>query len=905
MKILKRIFQLLLLYIPVIPSSSVAQTKGITGIITDSATHQPVADVTIFILKDNKAISTAFSDNKGIFSFDAVPPGKYLLYTNLIGYQPFNAEILINKSTLNLGTIRIINKSVSLKTVEIKQTIPPLSIKRDTLEFNAGSFKTQPNAVVEELLKKVPGISIDPDGKIKAQGQAVKRILVDGKPFFGDNVVLTTKNLPAEIIDKIQLIDGKSEQAQFSGFDDNNTEKIINITLKKNRRRGTTANTSVGFGTTGRYAASSNVNSFNENDRLSAIANGNNLNDQNFNPGNNFAGMLPGTGTSTNWSGAANYNLDNKSKVRIDASYVIAETNTQNHSTSTRQTFLPDTSWYYNQQSAGKTHTVSNDLQMRLNYKIDKTQSLLIEPHLTYNTASAIQENNYQSLNGKKDTTISGSSLNAQKHYTPDINIHSLYRKRFKKKGQTFSADLSFNSEKDNGDNTYHTGEYHFPADTVAGFLYGYDRRATTRTVNNNMGMRLSFTTPVFKDRFLEVSWTLNNRNSRIINNTYDLDSISGKYEHPNDSLSNTSENALFSQTAGLRLRTNKCGYDYTFGMNVQYTNMNNKNTNAPSFHQRYINLFPMARLHIAFSREKAMLISYEGNTNQPSPQQLQPLPNLSNSLLVQEGNPDLKPAFQHNIHVLYNAFNRSSFRGMFLNLTASITQNKIVNINRYDTSGRQYTKPVNANGSFTLNTNFTNNLPLKSIGADLSFSTGVGYNRDITFTFLNNNNIRSFTHTFSLNELANFNYRYKSLLEFNTTLNLTYYGARYGISMGNSSNYLTYNLFFNYNIHLPAGFMLGNDVRYIMNRGRSAGFNTNIALLNGFIAKSLFRQKQALIKLYGYDLLHQNISINRNAGDNYIEDVQQTVIKPYLMLSFTWFLKNYPAGKVNSEDPT
>lgn len=173
--------------------------------------------------------------------------------------------------------------------------------------------------------------------------------------------------------------------------------------------------------------------------------------------------------------------------------------------------------------------------------------------------------------------------------------------------------------------------------------------------------------------------------------------------------------------------------------------------------------------------------------------------------------------------------------------------------------------------------------------------------------TFLNDNNIRSFTHIFSLNELANFNYRYKSLFEFNTTLNLTYNGARYGISMGNSTNYLTYNLFFNYNIHLPAGFMLGDDVRYIMNRGRSAGFNTNIALLNGFIAKSLFKQKQALIKLYGYDLLHQNASITRNAGDNYIEDVQQTVLKPYLMLSFTWFLKNYPAGKVNggSEDPT
>lgn len=907
MKILIWTFQLLLLYIIFIPGSSIAQTRLIKGTITDSATHKPVADVTISIIKDNKAIATAFSDNKGSFFFDTVPPGNYLLYTNLMGYQSYQQKILINKSTLDLGNIKIINKSIALKAVEIKQTLPPISIKTDTLEFNAGSFKTQPNAVVEELLKKVPGISIDPDGKIKAQGQAVKRILVDGKPFFGDNVVLTTKNLPAEIIDKIQLIDGKSDQAQFSGFDDGNTEKIINITLKKNRRRGTTANTSLGLGTTGRYAASSNINSFNENDRLSGIANGNNLNDPNFNPGNNFAGMLPGNGIATNLSGAVNYNLDNKSKLKLDASYAAASNNTQNNSTSARQTFLPDTSWYYNQQSANKTQTVSHDLQMRLNYKIDNTQSLLIAPHITYNTTNAIQENHYQSLNSQKDSTISGSGLNTQNHSTPNINIHSLYRKKFKKKGQTFSADLSFSNQSDKGDNTYHTNEYHFPTDTLSGYLYGYDRRAATKTDNNNLGMRFSYTTPVLKDRYLEVSYSLNNNSSKIVNHTYDLDSISGKYEHPNDSLSNTSENSFFTQSAGLRLRTNKCGYDYTFGMNVQYNMMNNENSNAPSFHQRYINLFPTARLHVTFSKEKAMIVSYEGNTIQPSIQQLQPLPNLSNSLLIQEGNPDLKPAFQHNMSLVYNAFNRTSFRGMFLHLTASIIQNKIVSTNRYDTAGRQYTKPINANGAFTLNTNVTNHLPLKSIGSNLSFSTGVGYNRDITFTYLNEQNIRSFTHNFSLNEAANFNYRYKSILELNTALNLSYNGNRYGTSTVNSTNYLTYNLFFSYNIHLPAGFMVGNDVRYIMNRGKSAGFNTNVALLNGFIAKSLFKQKQALIKLYGYDLLHQNVSITRNASDNFIEDVQQTVLKPYLMLSFTWFLKNYPAGKVNSgsEDPT
>lgn len=895
------------MYILVIPGLTSAQTSSVKGKITDSSSHKPVADVTVSILKENKAIATAFSDSNGIFSLHAVPPGSYLLYTNLIGYQSYQQKIQIDKPTLDLGNIEITNRSIALKAVEIKQTIPPVVIKADTLEFNAGSFKTRPNAVVEELLRKIPGISVDTDGKITAQGQAVKRILVDGKPFFGNNVTLTTKNLPAEIIDKIQLIDGKSDQAQFSGFEDDNPEKVINITLKKNRKRGMSANHSLGYGTTGRYAVSSNINSFNENDRLSGVVNANNLNDPNFNPGNTFAGMLPGNGTAENLSGAVNYNLDNKSKVKFDASYAVSNNKTQNNSQSVRQSFLPDTSWYYSQQATASNQATNHDLQMRLNYKIDNTQSLLISPHIIYNITDAIQENHYQSLNSIKDTSISGSGRNTQNHSSPDINIHSLYRKRFKEKGQTFSADVFYDIKKDNGTNIYHTNEYHFPADNVAGYLYGYDRRAATKSVNNNTGIRLSYTTPVSKDRMLEVSWSLNNRTSKITNNTYDLDTVSGKYEHPNDSLSNTSTNNFLTQTGGLRLRTNKCGYEYTVGMNVQYNNMTSKNSTAPSFEQHYVNLFPSARLHVTFSKEKSMIVNYEGNTIQPSIQQLQPLPDLSNSLLIQEGNPDLTAAFEHNLSLLYSAFNRTSFRGMFLNMTANLIQHKIVNINRYDTAGRQYTKPVNANGAFALTTNITNHLPFQSIGANLSFSTGIAYNRDITFIYLDKQNIKSYTHTISLNEVADFSYRYKSLFEINTVLNLTYNGGRYGISSGNSTNYLTYNLFFNYNINFPAGFILGNDIRYIMNRGRSAGFNNNIVLLNGFIAKSIFKQKQALVKIYGYDLLHQNVSIIRNSNDNYIEDVRLNVLKPYMMLSFTWFLKNYPAGKANStvENPS
>jgi hypothetical protein len=873
---------------------SLAQKQTLQGTVADSITGKPVQDATVYILKENKAISTSFSDQQGGFSFKDIPAGDYQLFISLTGYEGYHAPIKVAQSPIKLGRILIKNKSITLNAFEVKQSIPPITIKKDTLEFNAGSVKTRPNAVVEELLKHVPGVSVDANGKITAQGETVKRILVDGKPFFGNNTNLTTQNLPAEIIDKIQIIDGKSDQAQFTGFDDGSHEKIINITLKKNRRRGTTATAVAGYGTNDRYAINGNVNSFNERDRLSATANGNNLNDRNFNPGNTRAGMQPGNGLANSWSGAVNYNLDDKKRLNLDASYEAVDNHSQNNTSNIRQTFLPDTTWYYNQQNSTTNHSVNHTIRTRLNYKIDESQSLLLAPEFTFDHSDNIQNNKYESLNKNKDTTISGQALNTSNQSTPGFTIHSLYRKRFKKQGQTFSADISVENAQSASNNIFQTRNHYLLPDSTS----SYNRLTRNNTLNNNIRLRFSYTTPLSKDRFLQLFYAWNNQHNNITNNTYDIDSISGKYKHPNDSLSNISKNHSSIQSAGINVRTNKHGYDYTLGVNAQMNNTSNENSNALSFHKNFLNLFPSARLNIALSKEKSLRLNYDGNTITPTSQQLQPLPNLANSLLIQEGNPDLKPGFRHSVGLSYNARNRTTFRGLFIVLNTEITRNKIVNVNQYDSTGHQYTMPVNANGAMGFNGFITNSLPIKSIHSTLNLSSGISYNKDISFTIIDKENIKSYTHIFSLNQSANFSYRYQSLLELSTSLQVTYNSNHYGTLSSNNTNYLTYNLFFNYNVFLPGGFMVGNDFRCIMYRGRANGYNSNIALLNGYFAKSLFKQKQGLVKIYGYDLLHQNVSITRNAGDNYIEDVRQTILKPYLMVSFTWFFKNYPAGK-------
>lgn len=893
MKILGRIF-LLFVCILLIPNFSIAQKLNVIGSVADSATGKPISDATVSVLRDNKPLASSFSNQQGMFSLQNIPAGSYQLYISLMGYQPYNTRLVITDANINLGKITLKNRSLNLQAIEIRQSIPSVTVKKDTLEFNAGSYKTRPNAVVTEILKQVPGVVVDQSGKITAQGETVKRVLVDGKPFYGDNAALTTQNLPAEIIDKIQVIDGKSEQSQFSGFDDGNREKIINITLKKNRRHGTSATTSAGIGTDGRFALAANVNSFNQTDRLSAIAIGNNLNDPNYNPGNNFTGSNSGNGIARYWSGALNYNFDNKKKFRLDASYETINSKTQNITSSFRQTFLPDTSWYYQQKNNTNTNITEHKLNTRLNYQINPTTSILIIPTISYNFNDNIQNNKYESLNSIRDTTISGVNLNTSHQTSPTVNVHSLFRKRFKKPGQTLSANFTIGTSRDNSDNTYLAQDRYLFPDSAA----GYDRFTTNKASNFNSSIRLSYTTPIARESYLEVYSSWNTQINKVNNNTYDIDSISDKYEHPNDSLSNISKNTFQAQTAGLSLRTTRRGYDYTLGLNAQYNTMRNDNTNAPSFRQYYFTLFPTARVNIALAKGKNLRLDYEGGSVPPNAQQLQPLPNLSNSLLISEGNPDLKPSFSHKMAMGYNGVNPTSFKGIFILLNGEITRNKIVNVNRYDSVGRQITKPINANGAFNISGSITNTLPLKQLHTILNFSTGVLYNRDITVNNLNNNNIRSYTHNINFLETIYLTYRYKSLLDVNAILKLTYAGNRYGSISNSNTDYLTYDFFVNYNFNLPAGFIIGNDIRYLINRGRAAGFNNNTALLNGYVAKSVFRQKQALVKIYGYDLLRQNVSIARNVGDNYIEDVRQTVLRPYWMLSVTWFFKNYPAGK-------
>jgi len=920
-----------------------AQRAQIKGLLTDSSATHPLPDATVALLngRDSSLASTAFTDQKGAFSFAGVAPGSYRVYITFLGYKPVFKSITVptDQPVVDMGTIQLKGKGLLLNEVEIIQEVPPVVVKQDTLEFNAGSFKTRENSVVEDLLKKLPGVTVDKDGTITAQGETVKRVLVDGKPFFSDDPKLATKNLPADIIDKIQLIDRKSDQAQFTGIDDGNTEKAINITIKKDKKKGIFGRASAGYGDNDRFAVNASLNSFKDNRQLSFLGSGNNVNNlgYTFNDVFSFNGNSGGggggggggraggggrgaaqstisslggnspTGITRNWNAGFNYNQDLNSKVKINASYFINDTRTETKRTSNRQTFLSDTTYYYNQQSGSVSNNNNHRVNMRVEYQIDSMHSLIVTPTFSYTKGSSNSLNTYQSLDENKVQTIDGVSNNRSQATSPNFNTTALFRKKFHKIGRSLSANFSFGYNTTDRQNYFKTTDTHLATDSTDAFHTGYDRMTNADNMGRNLGVRLTYTEPLMKDRFLELSYALNNNYSNSKNLTYDVNGDNGKYDKLNDSLSNIFENTFTTQQAGIDIRTQKLKYDYTFGLNVQFASLLNDNVSRKTqINQHTVNFYPSASFNYNFQRGKRLRFRYNGSTSQPTVTQLQPLPDLTSSLYVQQGNPDLKPSFSHNINMGYNVFNNSTFRGFFTGLNASMVSNKIVNANRVDTSGKQYTKPINSSGAYNVSAYAVNSIPIKKLNTSISLNASANFGRDVSFTGSNTSFDRlkkSFTRNFGLTQGVSFNYTYKELFDFSTSANINYSGARYDIQPANNTNYFNYAFSFDYNVNLPLGIIIGSDITYTLNAGRAEGYNVDVTMLNAFISKSVFKNKRGQIKLTGYDLLHQNVSISRNTGENYIEDVNNMVLQRYFMISFTYFINKFANGGNNNGD--
>ena len=921
---MRKIFLLLLL--ACLTTTLLAQKNGsVNGVAFDTISKQPVAAATVTVLerKDSSLVTFTMTGSDGRFELKGLANGDYRLMITHVSYHNSNKFFSITEAnkTAELGNLIMNDKAKVLEEVVLAAEAPPVTLINDTIQYNAGSFKVQPNASVEQLLKKLPGVKVEKDGTIKAQGEKVNRVLVDGKEFFGNDPKVATKNLPADAVDKVQVYDKQSDQATLTGFEDGNYEKTINLKLKKDKKKGMFGKINAGVGNKERYEGKFNVNSFKGARQFSAIGMGNNTNAEGFSFMDilNFSGELArmqrggggnininisgedaaamgingggrNNGINTAWGGGLNYNNIIGSKLDFQSNYFYNRYNPNQESHIQRQYFLPDSSYFYNQNSFADNLNNSHRFNLNTLYRVDSMNSIRITPSFSYQTTNNRSQTDYQTLSEDKVLTNEGFSNNTSSTKGYNFRNDITWRKKFARKGRTFSLSLQTSLNESDGDGSLSSiNSFYYPN----GSLLKRDtlnQQSTTKGDLKGYNAKAVYTEPVWKRSLLEFSVSKSNTKSTSEKLTHDYNKLNGKYDQLNNTLSNDFENTYGYINAGIRIRTQKKKYSYAVGANWQQAELEGKITTGVKdslISKTFRNILPNARFQYNLTRFKSFSLSYNTSTNQPGMSQLQPVPDNSNSLNIREGNPDLKQEFNHTAQVHLTLVSPYKNKNLFMFLTAQATQNKIVNYDSINSLGVKRTKPVNVNGVYNINNSISYSMPVRFLKGTVEVSSNTGVFKTKQFINTVGNDIR----TFSVGPELRLDMNPTEKLNVGVGAGFNYNKTKYSLQSALNTNYLSQEYNASLDWEMPKGFFFATDFMYTINSQRAAGFNTKVPLWNASISKQMLKFNRGELKLSARDLLNKNVGISRNTNNNYIEDSKVLTLRQFFLLSFTYSL--------------
>lgn len=909
---------IILLFSFFITSLAVAQAdRTVKGRIYDSS-HVALQGATVLLYtKTGEDTLKTVTDRTGQFIFLKVQSSSFSIRVTNVGMestaQDFDFEA--TKQDINVGSITMQPLIQILQEVVITQ--PPIVIKEDTVEFKADSFKVRPNSSVEELLKKIPGLQVDKDGNISAQGKTVTKIKVNGKDFFGGDPKTASRELPAEIIDKVQVVDDYGDMAAISGIKDGDPDVVINLQLKKDKNQGVFGKASAGYGTDNRKQFTLNANLFRENTQLSLLGNINDINQNLFdftNDGSNRRGGgggpgrtigAGGGGSSTSDSNADQNGItDNKSvglnfrtdfpdkKGSLYGNYSFSNRSTDITRSTSRQNLFDNGNTFINNSdnlanNIGRNHRVN----LNLEYNIDSFNYIKIRPNFNYGYADNRSTGIFNYLNGA-DSTQKGYSSDTVASKSPNFNAEVSYNHKFRKRGRNLSVNMNLGTSSSlrDDDKINFTREFLKAGGYSDTFL---DQLITQNNRNRNYGINITYTEPLSTRRFLDISYGYNYSFARNDRRTYDKNDMNSMLDFI-DSLSNAYENTFINQRVGLSLRTINKKYNYSFGVNLQPANLNGYSITKDSAYtpQKRLNFAPTARMSYNFSRTRRLNMNYNANFNQPGFNQLQPVRDISNPQYQTQGNPDLKPEFSHNLRVMFNNFNFTSGRVLFVGMNASAIQNRIVNNNiRLDSSGAQLSMPENVNGYYNFAGFYNYSVPFKNRTYVISLNGNVNYNHDVGLVDSKKNTGNNWTTT----QRLNFEFNFKEWIQFTAGGSYGLNSTRYTLTQNGerlSSN--TWGANSTMRLDMPGGVILRYDISYLVNTGLASNVNSNPTLFNASVEKTLFKKQNGFIRLSGFDIFNQNTSVSRQVTGNAIIDSRVNRLTRYFMLTFTYKLMKF-----------
>ena len=898
---------LLMLLMILFSPMAFAQQSGVnvTGSVVEQGNDTPIEQATVRLLnvKDSAMVRGVVSARNGSFTLKNVKKGSYLLHITFIGYDPLYQPLQITgkKNPVNVGKLELSDGAIELGEAVVIGKAPEVTVRNDTVEYNADSYKVTEGSVLEDLLKKMPGVEVDSEGKITVNGKEVKKVMVDGKEFFSDDPKVASKNLPAKMIDKLQVLDKKSDMAQMTGFDDGEEETVINLTVKPGMKQGWFGNAYGGYGSKDRYEGNAMVNRFVNNDQITFMGGANNTNNMGFSDlastmfsgmgggGGRRGGFGAGSGITSSGNAGLNFSKEFKpDKLTLGGNTRYSHSDNDARSKSDRQNILPgDSSSYDNSEAMSRTKSDNFGVDFRLEWKPDTMTQLIFRPSFSFSHSMNDNFSDATTLDNERDTVNTNKSSNYSESNGYNLNASIDFSRKLNNKGRVFSATLSGGNSDSYSDGMNRSDIVYFnQTDALKNSII--DQRSRYDNKGFNYRAYVSWVEPIGHNNFIQATYSISQRKQEALKNVYNQDA-DGIYNVLDSAYSQSYRNNFISQRASLSFKSQRAKFNYTIGLNLDPSYSSSENfvgdTTLSKITRKVVNLSPMAQFNYMFDKRTNLRIMYNGRTSQPSMTQLQPVADISDPTNITIGNPDLNPRYTNNVFIRFQQFTPEKQRAFMIMANGSYIINDIVSYTSYNQeTGVKTTTYKNVNGNYSGNVRMMLNTPLKNKKFSINSMTMASFANSNGYI----NEEKNTNRNLILSERGGIDFR-SSYLDLGVNGNIRYNATSNSLQKENNQNTFNYGAGGYTTIYLPLNFKIESDVNWSTNSGYGDGFKQNEVLWNASASKSFLKNNQGTLRFKIYDILQQRSNISRSITASYIQDSEYNTLGSYFMVHFIY----------------
>ena len=947
----KIILMMLLLLVSI---ASFAQERLVSGAIIDRDTKDPVEQVTVQLLKtDSTYVTGAISNEKGLFHLNAPENGKYLLKITSVGYKPTMKRVVLEQDkNLALGNVVIGADAIMLKGAVVTAMAQKVTLKEDTFVYNSAAYRTPEGSVVEELVKRLPGAEVSDDGTIKINGKEVKKILVDGKEFMTGDTKTALKNLPTSIIDKIKAYDEKSDLSKVTGIDDGEEQTVLDFNVKKGMNKGLMSNIDLAIGNKDRYSARGMGGYFNSNNRFMLFGNANNTSDRGFGGGGPRRGFGGGNGLNASKMLAANYNYEEKNKIKFNTSLRWNHSDGDVWSRRSSENFMGSSSSFSNSLNQNFSRSDSWNGNIRLEWMPDTMTNILFRPSISWTTndsrstglSASFNQDPYQYtedplsdegiekmdevdavINRQKSVSLSNSTNN---------NIRGMLQlnRKLNNKGRnvTLRMDAKYTDKDSKSISLQNAHLYLVQNEAGLDSTYQTNRYNLTPSKDYSYSAQATYSEPLWKATFLQFSYKFTYSYSKSDRSTYDFSKYSfdginpaygawGNYlgrldgelgDYRDDKLSRYSEYRNYTHDIQVMMRFIRQKYNLNFGVMIQPQ----RSKFIQDYQGKYVdtvrtvtNISPTLDFRYRFSKMSNLRVNYRGTTSQPSISQLLNIVDDSDPLNVSMGNPGLKPSFTQNFRLFYNNFVQNHNKGVMTYINFSTTSNSISNKVTYDAStGGRITKPENINGNWNVQGAFMFNCSIDSAGVwNINTDTHLGYNHYVSYLSIDKSqdSQKNTTQNTTWNERLSLSYR-NDWLELSLDGTLAYNHAKNKLQPNSNLDTWQFSYGPSMTLTAPWGTSLNTSLSCSSRRGYSdASMNTDEFVWNAQLSQGFLKGKPLTVMLQFYDLLHQQSTFSRAISSVSRTDTEYNAINSYAMLHVVYRMNLFGGKDARKEN--